>query len=278
MAISFVEIKTSTLGSSVLSHSTGTGLAAGPATGDLIVVCARWSNEASVITWSDDDGGTNSDYTLIARQPLGGANSAECGMWYRVLSAPMAAGTIFTITSDVINNFALSASVYTGFTAASLDASNTGDTGSTPVASLAAGSITPSAADALLVTCATSRTDATWTVDSSYTERTEGGNGRLPVADRIVAASAAYNPTWTPDANEEMTAVHAAFVEASAPSVPDLTDQSSVFSAPPRGKPRASYFAPIAFVAIEVGGLTWQAIYPSVFVTTYEPTATGENG
>lgn len=208
----FIEIKTGS--SSATSVTTSAGLANGLSAGDLIVVCSRWSTEGDSQSVSDSAGGTGSDYNLIVTEPLSTGNSVEIALWYRVLTGSMASGTTFTVTGPNSNTRRIAVSTYNGFSSAAQDGSNSADSGGS-AASLAAGAITPGAADALLVGCITSASNvSSWTVDSSYSERDEGFAGRLAYADRTVSSVASYNPTFTPDVSVEMVAVHASFINS----------------------------------------------------------------
>ncbi len=216
--ITFIEKQEGFTSPTSTSVTTAAGLTNALSSGDLIVVCSRWSTEGNSQTVTDSAGGVGADYNLIITEPLSTASNAEVAIWYRVLSGAMGSGTTFTVTGAGTDIRRIVVLTYNGFTSATQDGSNSADSGGS-VASLAVGAITPGAADALLVACATPNSDTTsWTVDSSYNERTESVNGRLETADRIVSAVASYNPTVTPSANKDIVAVHASFTNGSSQS------------------------------------------------------------
>lgn len=131
---------------------------------------------------------------------------------YHCFAPVVGTGHTWTITQGIFPNICI-AGFSGGSGTHSFDQSNSANAGN--VTSLATGSITPTAANELIITMVNREDTATATVDGGFTKTDEvtnsGGNERTALAFLIQTTATASNPTWSGSAAGDTSVAQASY-------------------------------------------------------------------
>jgi len=153
--------------------------------------------------------GLGNTYAVDADTGTDGNNGVRIGSAKNLTTGGACTVTFGTVTSSRIG---ISAMEYSGFSGgAAFDKSASAGAAGTAVDSGA--TATTTAADELLIGGASDGAGSTYTWTNSFTLVAENTTGRFSMADRIVAAAAAYNATATLGTSTDWRAVIATYKE-----------------------------------------------------------------
>lgn len=177
---------------------------------NLIVLSVIWYHPGGTPTVSDSKGNTYTALTSITAV----SGSSRLNLYY-CYAPTVGTGHTFTIAGSGIYA-GVGAAAFSGAASSPLDA----QTGATAAATtVQPGSITPSVADALLISAAGFDSSGTISVNGGFTEVSElafsgGVNFGVQLAYLIQTSAAAANPTSTTTVSANLTAKLAAFQAA----------------------------------------------------------------